>query len=82
MLFLPYASSTALTIPVPRISAQQNGPLQANNGLVSATTSVGSVYGGTGLDSSALTGIAQIVAGTWSRFFHLVPAALRRHGME
>ena len=43
-----------------------NGPLQANNGLVSATTSVGAIYGGTGPDSSALTGIAQIVSGTWS----------------
>nr|MDQ3009006.1 hypothetical protein [bacterium] len=28
-----------------------NGPLQANNGLVSATTSIGVLYGGTGLSS-------------------------------
>ena len=62
----PYASSTALTISGSAYIGSLNGPLQANNGLVSATTSVGSIYGGTGLDSSALTGIAQIVAGTWS----------------
>ena len=63
---LPYASSTALTISGSAYIGSLNGPLQANNGLVSATTTVGSIYGGTGLDSSALTGIAQITAGTWS----------------
>ena len=62
----PYASTTALTVSGSAYIGSLNGPLQANNGLVSATTSVGSIYGGTGLDSSALTGIAQIVAGTWS----------------
>ena len=63
---LPYASSTALTVSGSAYIGSLNGPLQANNGLVSATTSVGATYGGTGLDSSALTGLAQIVAGTWS----------------
>ena len=63
---LPYASTTALTVSGSAYIGSLNGPLQANNGLVSATTTVGSIYGGTGLDSSALTGIAQIVAGTWS----------------
>ena len=63
---LPYASSTALTVSGTAYLGSLNGPLQANNGLVSATTSVGAIYGGTGLDSSALTGLAQIVAGTWS----------------
>src|SRR5204863_766512 len=29
-----------------------NGPLQANNGVVSATTSVGVLYGGTGLTTA------------------------------
>lgn len=32
--------------------ASLNGPLQANNGVVSATTSVGVLYGGTGLTSA------------------------------
>jgi len=63
---LANASTTALTIFGSAYIGSLNGPLQANNGLVSATTSVGSIYGGTGLDSSALTGLAQIVAGTWS----------------
>ena len=63
---LPYASSTALTVSGTAYLGSLNGPLQANNGLVSATTSVGAIYGGTGLDSSSLTGIAQIVSGTWS----------------
>ena len=39
-----FASNGALTLAGPL-----NGPLQANNGLVSATTSVGVLYGGTGL---------------------------------
>ena len=63
---LPYASARHLTVSGSAYIGSLNGPLQANNGLVSATTSVGATYGGTGLDSSALTGIAQIVAGTWS----------------
>ena len=63
---LPYASSTALTVSGSAYLGSLNGPLQANNGLVSATTSVGAIYGGTGINSSALTGIAQIVSGTWS----------------
>src|SRR5262249_13340314 len=33
-----------------------NGPLQANNGVVSATTSVGVLYGGTGLTSAPSLG--------------------------
>ena len=57
----PYASTTALTVSGSAYIGSLNGPLQANNGLVSATTSVGSIYGGTSIDSSALTGIAQIV---------------------
>ena len=63
---LPYASSTALTVSGTAYLGSLNGPLQANNGLVSATTSVGTIYGGTGINSSALTGLAQIVSGTWS----------------
>ena len=60
------ASTTNLIVSGTAYLGSLNGPLQANNGLVSATTSVGAIYGGTGLDSSALTGIAQIVSGTWS----------------
>lgn len=36
--------------------ASLNGPLQANNGVVSATTSVGVLYGGTGLTSAPTFG--------------------------
>ncbi|TSD05039.1 MAG: hypothetical protein Greene07147_751 [Parcubacteria group bacterium Greene0714_7] len=32
-------------------STVENGPLQVNNGVVSATTSIGTLYGGTGLNS-------------------------------
>jgi hypothetical protein len=44
----PYASSTAYTVSQNLYLSNLNGPLQANNGLVSATTSVGVYYGGTG----------------------------------
>jgi hypothetical protein len=47
----PYASSTAYTISQNLYVGNLNGPLQANNGLVSATTSVGVNYGGTGVSS-------------------------------
>ncbi|MFA6405080.1 MAG: hypothetical protein WCW03_03730, partial [Candidatus Paceibacterota bacterium] len=69
----PYASSTALTVSGTgglQLATGLNGPLQANNGLVSATTSIGVLYGGTGqtsLTSSQLiygagTGAVQSVA--------------------
>ena len=45
----PYASSTALTVSGTAYIGSLNGPLQANNGKVSATTSVGVLYGGTGV---------------------------------
>ena len=48
---LPYASTTAITVSGTnglQLATGLNGPLQANNGLVSATTSIGVVYGGTG----------------------------------
>jgi hypothetical protein len=47
----PYASSTALTVSGNLYVNTYNGPLQANNGVVSATTSIGVVYGGTGASS-------------------------------
>ena len=47
----PYASSTAYTISQNLYLSNLNGPLQANNGLVSATTSIGVNYGGTGVSS-------------------------------
>ncbi len=40
------ASASSLTL------SNLNGPLQANNGLVSATSSIGVLYGGTGLTSA------------------------------
>ncbi|MBI5126405.1 MAG: hypothetical protein HZA80_01410, partial [Candidatus Taylorbacteria bacterium] len=46
----PYASTTALTVSGTNGLAlgTLNGPLQANAGLVSATSSIGVLYGGTG----------------------------------
>lgn len=49
---LPYASSTALTVSGSTYLGSLNGPLQANAGLVSATTSIGVLYGGTGLTTA------------------------------
>ena len=43
-----------------------NGPLQANAGLVSATTSIGVLYGGTGL--TATPSFGQILRGTGSGY--------------
>ncbi len=49
----PYASSTAITadnlFATNFILSNFNGPIQANAGLISATTSVGVLYGGTGI---------------------------------
>ncbi|MDO8567002.1 MAG: DUF5011 domain-containing protein [bacterium] len=47
----PYASTTALTVSGTdglQLATGLNGPLQANAGLVSATSSIGVLYGGTG----------------------------------
>jgi hypothetical protein len=53
----PYASTTMVTATTASttnlILSGLNGPLQANAGVVSATTSVGVLYGGTGLTSIA-----------------------------
>ena len=48
----PYASTTALTVSGSTYIGSLTGPLQAQGGLVSATTSIGVVYGGTGLTSA------------------------------
>ena len=63
---IPYASSTALTVSGSAYIGSLNGPLQANNGLVSATTSVGYQYGGTGL--TATPSFGQILRGTGSGY--------------
>ena len=47
-----------------------NGPLQANNGVVSATTSVGVLYGGTGLTSAPSYG--QLLLGQSNGTYALV----------
>lgn len=52
---IAYASTTALGVSGALYVGALDGPLQANNGAVSATTSVGAVYGGTG-QSSYTTG--------------------------
>ncbi|MSR73141.1 hypothetical protein EXS61_00860 [Candidatus Parcubacteria bacterium] len=52
----PYASTTALTVSGTgglQLATGLNGPLQANAGLVSATSSIGALYGGTGLTTIA-----------------------------
>jgi hypothetical protein len=55
-----FASSTSFFTGISALSATTtnlaigslNGPLQANNGIVSATSSIGVLYGGTGLTSA------------------------------
>lgn len=63
---LPYASSTAQTVSGSLYLGSLNGPLQANAGLVSATTSVGVRYGGTGLSSTPSFG--QMLVGNGSGY--------------
>ncbi|MES2014646.1 MAG: hypothetical protein V4437_02405, partial [Patescibacteria group bacterium] len=61
----PYASTTALTVSGTgglQLATGLNGPLQANAGLVSATSSIGTLYGGTGL--TATPSFGQILRGT------------------
>lgn len=62
----PYASTTAVTVSGTNgfVLGSLNGPLQANNGAVSATTSVGVLYGGTGLSSAPAYG--QLMVGNAS----------------
>jgi hypothetical protein len=54
----PYASTTAISISGANglSLGSLNGPLQANNGAVSATTSIGVHYGGTGLTTAPTLG--------------------------
>lgn len=54
-----FASTTAVTIsgPLGLTLDSINGPLQANNGAVSATTSIGPLYGGTGTTTMRFGGI-------------------------
>lgn len=65
----PYASSTAATISGTLYVGSLNGPLQANNGTVSATTSVGVLYGGTGLTTAPSYG--QLLVGNASSGYTL-----------
>ncbi len=62
----PYASTTALTVSGTNglTISSLNGPLQANNGTVSATSSIGVLYGGTGLTSAPTYG--QVLVGNAS----------------
>jgi trimeric autotransporter adhesin len=50
------ATTTALTFSGGITVGSLNGPLQANNGVVSATSSIGVLYGGTGLSSAPAFG--------------------------
>jgi hypothetical protein len=51
---LPYASSTSLTISGSTYLGSITGPLQAIGGLVSATSTIQALYGGTGLSSYSI----------------------------
>lgn len=48
-----YASTTNLFANLLTLATNLNGPLQANGGVVSATSSIGVAYGGTGITSYA-----------------------------
>src|SRR3989344_5703269 len=55
----PYASTTALTVSGTNgltLLSTLNGPLQVNSGVVSATSSIGVLYGGTGLTTAPAYG--------------------------
>jgi len=58
----PYASTTALSVSGSLYAGSLDGPLQANAGLVSATSSIGVLYGGTGLTTAPTYG--QILLGS------------------
>jgi len=68
-----YASSTSVFQGLATFGNASTSQISATNSYLGTVlsgawngTSISNQYGGTGLDSSALTGIAQIVAGTWS----------------
>jgi hypothetical protein len=65
----PYASTTALTVSGSLSIDALNGPLQANAGLVSATSSIGVLYGGTGLTTAPTYG--QLLLGNASSGYTL-----------
>ena len=56
-----------------------NGPLQANNGVVSATTSIGVFYGGTGITSPPSYG--QLLMGNSSSGYDLVSTTTNALGL-
>ncbi len=63
----PYASTTALTVSGTnglQLATGLNGPLQAVNGLVSATSTLSIAYGGTGLSTAPTYG--QLLVGNSS----------------
>ncbi len=68
-LFATLARLTTATISSLTVGSL-NGPLQANNGVVSATTSVGVLYGGTGLTTAPSYG--QLLLGNASGGYDLV----------
>ncbi len=61
---LPYASTTALSVSGSAYLGSLTGPLQAVNGLVSATSTLSVAYGGTGLSSAPAYG--QVLVGNAS----------------
>ncbi|KKW06370.1 MAG: Cell wall surface anchored protein, partial [Parcubacteria group bacterium GW2011_GWA2_49_16] len=81
-LTFSYASTTALTVSTQASTTDLyvsgnlyggifslgtwNGPVSAANGVWMATTTIGTVYGGTGQNSSAWSGLGVIDSGVWS----------------
>ena len=68
-----YASSTSIFQGLATFGNASTSQISATNSYLGTVltgtwqgTAVGATYGGTGINSSALTGIAQIVSGTWS----------------
>ncbi len=59
-----YASTTNLFANLLTLAANLNGPLQANSGVVSATSSIGVTYGGTGMTTRPSYGQLLIGDGT------------------
>jgi hypothetical protein len=85
---IPYASTTVLSVSgTTYLNTSLNGPLQANAGVVSATTSIGVIYGGTGsttlsgiLKGNGTSGVQTAVGGTDYEFPLTFSTGLNRSG--
>lgn len=66
---IPYASTTAISVSGSAYIGSLDGPLQANSGAVSATSSIGVLYGGTGVTTAPSYG--QLLLGNASSGYTL-----------